>query len=188
MLRLFSALELSDVAATHIAALRAPFADARWVAPADYHITLQFVGEISRRAADEFAHAIADIRLPPPEIVIHGTGAFGGKQPHSVYAAVVVTPALEELQRAHEKAAKACGIAIERRKFVPHVTIARLDEPDVEAVAAFLQRSGALKIPSFWPTRAVLMSARDGGGPPYGVVDSFPFLGQYDADAGEDEV
>jgi RNA 2',3'-cyclic 3'-phosphodiesterase len=188
MLRLFSALEISETAAVRIAALRAPFADARWVAPADYHITLQFVGEISRRVADEFAHALADIRLPPPEIRIKGTGAFGGKQPHAVYATIEPTPALDELHRAHEKAAKACGIPIEKRKFVPHVTIARLDDPDVETVAAFLQRSGDLKIAPFWPTRAVLMSARDGGGPPYGVVDSFPFIGQYDDDADEDEI
>jgi RNA 2',3'-cyclic 3'-phosphodiesterase len=182
MLRLFSALELPDSAKIKLAALKAPFATARWVAPDDFHITLQFAGELSRRQADEFAQALADIRLPPPQIRIRGTGAFGGKQPHAVYATVEPTVALDELQRAHERAARAVGLPIEKRRYVPHVTIARLDRGDDAVVAQFLERTGGLSLPPFWPSRAVLMSAKERGGGPYGVVDSFPFEGQYDPD------
>lgn len=187
MLRLFSALELPDTAKIALAGLRAPFLTARWVAPDDFHITLQFVGEVSRRQADEFAKELADIRLPPPEIRIHGTGAFGGKQPHAVYATVVPTDALDEVHRAHDRAARAVGIAIEKRKFVPHVTLARLDRGDDDIVAQFLERTGGLKLPPFRPVRSVLMSAERGGGGPYGVVDSFLFEGQYDVDAFQDD-
>jgi RNA 2',3'-cyclic 3'-phosphodiesterase len=184
MPKLFSALELPGTARLRLAALKAPFETARWVAPDDLHITLRFAGEISRRQGEEFAHALSDIQLPPPRIQISGTGVFGGKHPTVVYAAVERTPELEELQRAHEHAARTVGLERESRKFVPHVTLARLDGEDAIIVANFLELTGALKIPAFWPQRAVLMSARDGGGGPYGVVDSFPFLGTYD---GEDE-
>ncbi len=182
MPRLFSALELPDTARLRLAALKAPFETARWVAPDDLHLTLRFAGEISRRQGEEYAHALADIQLPPPRIRIVGTGVFGGKHPTVVYAAVERTPELDELQRAHENAARTVGLERGVRKFVPHVTLARLDGESAVIVAKFLELSGALKIPDFWPQRAVLMSARDGGGGPYGVVDSFPFLGTYSGD------
>jgi RNA 2',3'-cyclic 3'-phosphodiesterase len=177
MPRLFSALELPRDIAVELVALRVPIEGARWVELDDYHMTLQFVGEITRRQGDEFAALLADTRLPPPEIRIRGTATFGGKNPHALVASVVTTPALEELQRAHEKAAKAAGLAIDKRKFLPHVTIARLDRPDNGDLASYLGATARLDLPPYRPTRAVLMSAKDGGGAPYGVVDSFPFLG-----------
>ena len=182
MPRLFSALELTDEIRDRLTDLRAPFETARWVTPEDLHITLRFAGEISRRQAEEFAHALADIQLPPPRVRIKGTGVFGGKSPHAVYAAVEQTSELDELHRAHEHAARAVGLERETRKYVPHVTLARLDGEQPATVANFLERTGALKFPDFWPQRAVLMSARDGGGGPYGVVDSFPFAGTYGGD------
>ena len=99
MPRLFSALEISDVARLRITALRAPFETARWVAPDDLHLTLRFAGEVSRRQAEEFAHALADIQLPPPRIRMAGTAVFGGKHPTAVYAVVERTAELDELQR-----------------------------------------------------------------------------------------
>jgi RNA 2',3'-cyclic 3'-phosphodiesterase len=182
LLRLFTALELSEDAKAILASLRAPFADATWVATDDLHITLQFAGEISRRVADEFAHELASLHLPAPPIEIRGTAAFGGKQPNAVYAAIQPSPELDMLQRAHERAARAVGLKIETRKYVPHVTLARLHGAETETVARFLEKTGALRVPTYWPARAVLMSAREGGGGPYGVVDEFPFMGQYDMD------
>jgi 2'-5' RNA ligase len=177
MTRLFTALELPDAVRRRLAALRAPFVQARWIRPEDMHVTLRFVGDLSRRQQDEFARALADIDLPPPDIHIVGTGAFGGHQPRAVHATVRLTPALDALARAHDKAALACGLPRAADRFVPHVTLARLDGADVTTVAKFLERTGDLRVPVFWPQRAVLMSARDGGGAPYGVVDAFPFPG-----------
>ncbi len=182
MPRLFSALELPETARLRLAGLKAPFETARWVAPDDLHITLRFAGEISRRQGEEFAHALADIQLPPPRIRIVGTGVFGGKHPTAVYATVERTPELDELHRVHENAARAIGLERDSRKFVPHVTLARLDGENAVTVAKFLELTGALKVPDFWPQRAALMSARDGGGGPYGVVDSFPFLGAFEVE------
>jgi RNA 2',3'-cyclic 3'-phosphodiesterase len=132
---------------------------------------------LTRRQADEFAKAVADIDLPPPRVRISGTGSFGGKLPHLVYAAIEPDDALEALARAHDRAARAIGLPADTRKYVPHVTLARLDGATAEQVARFLERTGDLRIPAFWPERTVLMSSREGGGGPYGVVDAFPFPG-----------
>ena len=56
MPRLFTALEIPDHARVRLAALRAPFVRARWVQPEDYHITLRFLGDITRKQADEHAN------------------------------------------------------------------------------------------------------------------------------------
>jgi 2'-5' RNA ligase len=179
MARLFTALELPGEVRRRLSRLRAPFERARWVEPSDMHLTLRFVGDLSRRQQDEFAHELADIDLPAPAVEIIGTGAFGGNTPRSIHATVRATPELDALARAHDRAARACGLPPSKDKFVPHVTIARLDGAAVETVARFLERTGDLRLPSFWPDRAVLMSAREGGGGPYGVVDAFPFPGSY---------
>lgn len=182
MPRLFSAFELPDPVADRLTALRAPFATARWIARADLHITLRFIGEVSRRQGEQFAAALADLHLPPPRIRIAGTGVFGGKDPHAVHALVEPSAELDAIARAHDTAARAIGLPRDPRKFVPHVTLARLDGEPAAVVARFLERTGDLRIAPFWPTRTVLMSAREGGGGPYGVVDSFPFPGSMDED------
>lgn len=182
MPRLFTAIEVPDHARLRLSALRAPFVRARWVKPEDYHITLRFLGDITRKQADEIGHLLADVDAMPPRVRISGTGAFGGKSPSVVYAAVEMDENLEALARAHDRAARAIGLAPAEHKFVPHVTLARLENVPVETVAKFLERSGDLRVPVFYPERAVMMSARDGGGGPYGVVDSFPFAGHYVGD------
>lgn len=177
MPRLFSALEIPDDVRAQLAALRTPIASARWVAPEDLHLTLRFFGEVSRRQQDEIGRMLADVGALPPEIRIAGTAAFGGKAPHALYAVVAPTPALEALARAHDRAARACGLPAGEKSYVPHVTLARLDGTPVEIVARFFERTGDLRVASWWPQRAVLMSAREGGGGPYGIVDAFPFPG-----------
>lgn len=177
MPRLFTALEIPEHARVRLAALRAPFVRARWVKPEDYHITLRFLGEITRKQADELGAMLADVDVPLPRVKISGTGAFGGKSPSVVYAAVETDDGLEALARAHDRAAKAVGLAPAQHKFVPHVTLARLENVPVETVAKFLERTGDLRVPLFYPNRAVMMSAREGGGGPYGVVDIYPFAG-----------
>jgi RNA 2',3'-cyclic 3'-phosphodiesterase len=182
MPRLFTALELPEHVVELLSQLPAPLEHAYWVPAHDLHMTLRFVGEITRRQADMLANNLADLMLPPPRIRIIGTSAFGGKSPHALYATVETTPELDELARAHDKAARNLGLDADKRKFVPHVTLARLQSTPVEPVARWLESTGGLQVPAFWPTRAVLMSARDGGGGPYGVVDAFPFQGQIDED------
>jgi 2'-5' RNA ligase len=177
MPRLFTAIEIPDALRQRLASLRGPFPGARWVNEADLHLTLRFVGELSRRQADEFARAVADIHIGSPEVRIRGTGSFGGKQPHTVYAIVEPDPALLALAEAHDRAARSIGLPPEARKFVPHVTLARLQTGDDATVAKFLERTGNLRLAPFYPSRTVLMSSRDGGGGPYGVVDAFPFAG-----------
>ena len=59
---------------------------ARWIDVGNYHVTLRFIGDIDARAADEIADYLVQVRRSAFAVEIAGLGAFGGRQPHSVYA------------------------------------------------------------------------------------------------------
>ena len=64
MPRLFTGLELPEAVAAQIALARGGLFGARWLDPADYHITLRFVGDVDARAARDIAETLGEIRRP----------------------------------------------------------------------------------------------------------------------------
>jgi 2'-5' RNA ligase len=178
MPRLFTAIEIPDEIRAELYRLRMPLPGARWVAPENYHITLRFAGDIGNGEARELAFNLSTIETDGFELRLSGLGAFGGDDPHAIWAGVAPQPKLEELARKHEKAARNAGLPPETRAFKPHVTLARLKHSNAEAVARFLIRSGGYRSEPFYVTRTVLMSSRPGsGGGPYGIEDRFPMRG-----------
>jgi RNA 2',3'-cyclic 3'-phosphodiesterase len=178
MPRLFTALELPDDTREELYRLHQPLPGAKWVQPDAYHLTLRFAGDIDGVVAREFVANLANVQVDAFEVTIAGLGAFGGNDPHTVFAGVVPCPALDTLARAHEKAARAAGLPPEKRAFTPHVTLARLRNASAEKVAQFLTRYSGYRSEPFFVAQAVLMSSRPllGGGP-YAIEDRFPLRG-----------
>ena len=80
-----------------------------------------------------------------------------------------------ELQAEQERRLRRIGLPPETRKFMPHVTLARLRGVGARAVADYLASRGALAVEAFTAERFVLFSARDGsGGGPYVVEAAYP--------------
>lgn len=180
MPRLFTGIELPPDAKAALARLKSPLPGAKWVEPESLHMTLRFAGDIDNRTAGELADALAQIDTPVFELKLAGLGAFGGNDPHTLYAGVAPNPALEALARANERAARAAGLAAESRSFKPHVTLARLRHSDVDVIARFLGRNGAFQLPAFLVERFVLFSSRPKvGGGPYVVEEAYPLAGGY---------
>jgi 2'-5' RNA ligase len=178
MPRLFTAIEVPDEIRDELYRLRMPLPGARWMKPESYHITLRFAGDIGNSEAREFIANLARIEPDGFELKISGLGVFGGDDPHSIWAGVEPQPRLEELARAHEKAARNAGLAPETRTFRPHITLARLKHSNAEAVARFLSRQGGYRSEPFFVARTLLMSSRPSvGGGPYGIEDRFPMRG-----------
>ena len=178
MPRLFTAIELPEDICAELYRLHMPLPGARWVKPESYHITLRFAGDIDNAQARELVANLSSIEPDPFEIRLTGLGAFGGDNPHAVWAGVDKNPALEQLARAHEKAARQAGLAPEKRPFKPHVTLARLNHSNSDAVARFLTRYSGYRSEAFLVTRTVLLSSKPSvGGGPYALEDSFPMRG-----------
>src|SRR5690242_19447831 len=106
MPRLFTAIELPHEVCDELYRLRMPLPGARWIEPQNYHLTLRFVGDIQNREAREFVANLARFETDGFEIRLSGLGAFGGDDPHAIFADIEPDPRLDELARAHDKAAR----------------------------------------------------------------------------------
>jgi len=175
MPRLFTAIELPESIAAELAIARGGVVGARWLEPADYHVTLRFIGDIDTRAAREIADTLGDIHRAQAAVRFEGLSWFGGDKPRAIVAKVKADPALMDLQAEQERRLRRIGVEPETRKYTPHVTLARLRGVAQTAIADYLAARGALHAYAFMAERFVLYSARDGtGGGPYLVEAAYP--------------
>jgi RNA 2',3'-cyclic 3'-phosphodiesterase len=178
MPRLFTALEIPRDAALSLSLLRGGLPGARWVDVENYHMTLRFIGDVEGHVADEIANALDRVRRPSFSLTLSGVGAFGSKKPHSVYAGAFASPDLNALQGEIDRISQRLGIASDPRKFVPHVTLARLRNSSPADVAHYLSARGNFAAMPFRVNRFVLMSSRDSvGGGPYIIEEAWPLAG-----------
>lgn len=174
MPRLFTAVEIAPDAALSLSFLRGGLPAARWIDPENYHLTLRFIGDVDARTADEIVAALDRIERQPFRIALRGLDAFGTKKPHSIYAGVEPCAELDALQGEIDRRLRRLGLAADARKFVPHVTLARLRNPKAEDVARYLSARGDFRTPSFPISRFALFSSKDSvGGGPYVLEEAF---------------
>jgi RNA 2',3'-cyclic 3'-phosphodiesterase len=178
MPRLFTALEIPRDAALSLSLLRGGLPGARWIDVENYHLTLRFIGDVEGHVADEIANALDRVRRPSFSLTLSGVGAFGSKKPHAIWAGVAASPDLNALQAEIERICQRLGVPSDPRKFVPHVTLARLKNASDGDVAHYLSARGNFATMPFKVNRFVLMSSRDSvGGGPYIVEEAWPLTG-----------
>jgi 2'-5' RNA ligase len=178
MPRLFTALEIPRDAALSLSLLRGGLPGARWIDVENYHITLRFIGDVEGHMADEIANALDRVRRPAFPLRLAGVGAFGSRKPHAVWAGVAASPDLTALQAEIERICQRIGVAADPRKFMPHVTLARLKNSSPIDVASYLSARGNFSAVPFKVGRFVLMSSRDSvGGGPYVIEEAWPLGG-----------
>ena len=178
MPRLFTALEIPRDAALSLSLLRGGLPGARWIDVENYHLTLRFIGDVEGHVADEIANALDRVRRPSFPLALSGVGAFGSKKPHAIWAGVTASPDLAALQAEIERICQRIGVAADPRKFVPHVTLARLKNTSPIDVAHYLSARGNFSTASFRVGRFVLMSSRDSvGGGPYVIEEAWALRG-----------
>ncbi len=138
-MRLFVALDLPRSLRERLSWMAGGLPGARWVAPENYHVTLRFIGELPGWRAEEVDTALAGLRAPGFTLQLAGIGTHekGGKV-NALWAGVERNPQLDHLQTKIETALQRAGLERERRRFVPHVTLARLDSIPEAKVAAWV--------------------------------------------------
>ena len=174
MPRLFTGLEIPSALAAELAMMRGGLSGARWIGVENYHLTLRFIGDIDDPTADEVDEVLRQIRRKPFVVTLEGLDFFGGDKPRAIVAKAQPSPPLLELQAEQERLIRRIGIPPEPRRFLPHVTLARLRQAPARAVADYLGTRGFLKR-RFEAERFVLFSARDSvGGGPYIIEAAYP--------------
>ncbi|MGN6488595.1 MAG: RNA 2',3'-cyclic phosphodiesterase [Devosia sp.] len=175
MPRLFTGLEVPREVALALSLKRGGLLGARWIDPENYHITLRFIGDVDHHTASEVADMLD--RLIDSEaftVKLDHLGSFGGDRPRALFAGVENNAALVRLQAAQERVLQRCGLAPEGRKFVPHVSLARLRGASAMEVAQFIALAGRFMPLEFQVRRFVLFSSKDSvGGGPYLVEQAY---------------
>jgi len=100
--------------------------DARWIPAENFHVTLCFAGAVQGGTMRDLEEELSDIAGPPFPVALVGVEQFSsGKQPKALVALVARSDRLDWLQQKVSTVARNCGIELERRKFRPHITLAR---------------------------------------------------------------
>jgi 2'-5' RNA ligase len=140
---------------TEIERLRPLSRAVAWVPPANLHITLRFLGELSDAQIGEVEAALMEAAAvtAPFALALHGLGAFPGlERPRILWVGIADGALLvREVQARVETALERRGIPREHQAWHPHLTIGRVfDErawrreaslPLREALAAAARRS-----------------------------------------------
>ena len=155
--------------------LRGGLPGARWIDPENYHLTLRFIGDVDDIVAHEVASLLGRVNRGAFDLHFEGLTSFGGRKPRAVVAMVAPEQALLDVQAEHERLMQRIGLEPEGRKYLPHVTLARLRDSSSWDVADYLSVRGLFRTSPFRVSRIVLFSSRNSvGGGPYVVEASYP--------------
>ena len=165
MPRLFVALPVPEEVADQLIVLQSGVPDARWVPSENFHVTLCFAGKVEGATMRDFEEELTDIAFPPFAVAIAGVEQFSsGKQPRALVATVERSDRLDWLHQKVSTVARNCGIAIERRKFRPHVTLARFASSAETGhhLAQFMASHGTFRAGPWIAEHFALYSSRSG--------------------------
>jgi RNA 2',3'-cyclic 3'-phosphodiesterase len=178
MPRLFVGLDIPPRLALRLSQLQGGLIGGRLVDPADFHITLRFIGDVDNHLADEIDGMLQGIRRPPLALRTSVLDGLGGDKPHSLVMRVEASRALVDLQAEIERAMRRAGVGGDKRRFEPHITFARVKGMPGVDIARFLQAQGFIEPFAFEAGRIVLYSSRDSiGGGPYVIEATYPLDG-----------
>jgi len=167
-MRLFVALDLPWELRQRVAMLAgAGIPGAKWVPPENYHITLRFIGETPAYRAEEIDHALASLKVRGFSLTLSGVGTFNRSgRSTSLWVGVERNPQLDHLQNKIKTALQRIGLEPERRRFAPHVSLARLDNASEAKLASFVQAHNLFRCERVPVEHFALFSAVLGKGPP----------------------
>ncbi len=164
LMRLFVGLDLPRLLRDRLALLCGGVPGARWMPTENYHLTLRFVGEVPAHRAEEIDHALSGVIAGAFPLSFTGVGVFSkAGRAQSLWAGVERSAGLDHLQSKIETALQRSGQEPERRRFTPHVTLARLGDGVVEAkLAGFVQAHNLFRAGPFEVEHFTLFSSRLG--------------------------
>ena len=180
MPRLFVALQLPEPLAQAVRELQSGLRSARWLTEDGLHLTLAFIGEVDGSARHRIETALGSVTAPALRMELHDLGCFPPRgAPRVLWTGASPKTELVSLAQAVRRALGRAGLTPERRRFTPHVTIARFRHPPPGAELArylgarSLFRSSRADVASFHLFSSMLRSS----GARYTIETTFPLQG-----------
>jgi 2'-5' RNA ligase len=150
MFRLFVAIDLPPEIVAQLQELCYGVPGARWVQPAQMHLTLRFIGEVDGGVFRDIKEGLADIETEGFALQVKGLGFFPPrKTPRVLWAGIAPVEEVSGLRRRIDNVLLGLGLGPEGRKFSPHITLARLQETPLARLGLFLAGNSLFATPEF---------------------------------------
>ncbi len=159
-------------------ALHFPFRT--WVHQEDYHITLAFLGAVSPKQLEAVRKAICKVANThaPFTLSLATLRTFGNPiAPRILWQGVEKEEKLMVLQRDVYTACVEIGFSLDKRPFIPHITVARKWRGDDEFRLEEMRKMGESR-GSFEVRHVVLYQTHLDRTPKYEAIALFPLLGE----------
>ena len=176
MHRLFVAIPIPAEISSELCSMRTNARGIRWMSADQMHITLHFLGEVDSTTYQAVKDVLLGVMFAPFSLEIASVGYFGSKKsPRHLWAGVTLQPQLVELYQAIGQVLTSLQVELEKRKFKPHITLARLKGVNYSDVGLFLQQYSLYKSPLLEVTEFHLYSSKlSSDGPTYQVEATYP--------------
>ena len=176
MFRLFVSIPLPFAIRTRLAGLCSGVPGARWVAPENMHITLRFIGPVGGGDAEDIHERLSRIQSPAFQLTVAGVGCFeSSRRVHALWVGINREPHLIRLADKVELAIVRAGLEPERRKFKPHVTLARFRTGSSPRIGAFIESNNPFTAGPFGVEHFTLFRSFLGGeGAHYESLADYP--------------
>ncbi|MCZ0812653.1 MAG: RNA 2',3'-cyclic phosphodiesterase [Pseudomonadota bacterium] len=152
-MRLFVAIDLPPVTRAALTRLQGDLRVGRHADPETFHVTLAFLDDQDLPVVEAVHETLSEIDMPEFSLRIRGIDVFKRARPRLVFAGVERSDPLVALHRKVRGAAIEAGIALQRQRFRPHVTLARfpreMPRHELDRLGAFLETHGDLDLEPF---------------------------------------
>jgi len=163
MIRLFIAVPVPEEIRFILHSMGRSIHGAKGVPQEQIHLTLRFIGEVDGTLFHDIAEQLATISSSRFTMKIEGVGHFPPRgKPRVVWAGIEDNSHLGSLKRKVDTALLHCGLPPDKRKFAPHITLARLNTSSLQRITEFLSGNAFLEFPSFEVNSFQLYSSRLG--------------------------
>ena len=150
MMRLFIAIDLPKKIKRELALISFGLPQARWVPHEQLHLTLRFLGEVDGAFFQDIKSILESISGSSFPLTLYGLGCFPPRRdPQVLWVGVGKSVELMVLRRRVDRCLAKLGIALESRKFSPHITLARTRKTSLARITRFLVDHGLFRLPEF---------------------------------------
>ena len=159
----------------HLLAIMGGVKGARWQNRDQLHITLKFIGDVDHHQLADIKATLAQIRFDNFQVEIKGTDFFGkGRAPRLIWAGLAINEPPSLLHEKINQALKPLGIPEETRKYLPHITLARLKHLRHIKIGNFMEATAGLRLEPFMAGEFCLYQSHLGHeGALYKVLERF---------------
>ncbi len=159
-MRLFVAIDLPETIKKELTGISFGLPGARWVPLDQLHLTVRFIGEVDGGLFDDIRSGLEQVEASEFLLTLKGLGHFPPrKDPRVLWVGMEKNDALLALRKKVDSVLVGCGLAPEKRKFSPHITLARLKKTPLQRVTRFLAGNALFSLPDFSVTRFYLYSS-----------------------------